>query len=239
MDYIGKKFKNKLGLEYVVIKRAASGKGRTNRYLVKFIETGYEIEAQGGGIRDGRVRDKLHKHIYGVACPGYIKQTPEVYQEYNLWSCMIARCYNPKNDNYSNYGGKGVTVCDRWLTFANFYEDISSIEGFNEELFKNKKISLDKDRKQQGATKKVYSLDTCCFLTHSEQNIYADYPVRSFKAISPKGVEYNTSNAASFAREHSLDPSSIIKALHGKLKTVAKWKFYSSEETCNDYPKEE
>ena len=240
MDYIGKKFINKLGLEYTVIRRAPISATRQYRYLVRFTETGYEVETQSGSITDGRVRDKLYKHIYGVACLGNIVQTSEVYQEYNLWSSMIARCYNPKKDNYKNYGAKGVTVCDRWLNFANFYEDLPKIENYNEELFRSHKISLDKDKKQfEKQDNKVYSLETCCFLTHAEQNVYAKYQVRSFKAVSPEGVEYNTSNAASFAREHRLDPSSVIKALHGKLKTVAKWKFCSSEETCNDYPKEE
>ena len=28
---------------------------------------------------------------------------------------MLARCYNIKNDNYEYYGGRGITVCERWL----------------------------------------------------------------------------------------------------------------------------
>jgi hypothetical protein len=27
---------------------------------------------------------------------------------------MISRCYNPNAGNYKNYGGRGITVCDRW-----------------------------------------------------------------------------------------------------------------------------
>jgi hypothetical protein len=42
-----------------------------------------------------------------------------------LWGCMKSRCYNPKHNSYSIYGGKGVTVCDRWMTFENFVEDMS------------------------------------------------------------------------------------------------------------------
>lgn len=37
------------------------------------------------------------------------------------------RCYNPKNNNYPNYGGRGVRVCDHWLGengFENFYENM-------------------------------------------------------------------------------------------------------------------
>jgi hypothetical protein len=44
--------------------------------------------------------------------------------EYNSWDSMVQRCSNP-NNNYSDYGGRGITVCDRWLeSFKNFYEDM-------------------------------------------------------------------------------------------------------------------
>jgi hypothetical protein len=35
--------------------------------------------------------------------------------EYKIWSAMIHRCYNPKNEAYKHYGGRGIIVCDRWL----------------------------------------------------------------------------------------------------------------------------
>ena len=31
---------------------------------------------------------------------------------------MLDRCRNPNNEAYSNYGGRGITVCDRWLVDA-------------------------------------------------------------------------------------------------------------------------
>lgn len=33
---------------------------------------------------------------------------------YNSWHAMKNRCYNPKHDNYPNYGGRGISVCDDW-----------------------------------------------------------------------------------------------------------------------------
>ena len=33
---------------------------------------------------------------------------------YNSWHAMKARCYNPKKDNYEQYGGRGIAVCDEW-----------------------------------------------------------------------------------------------------------------------------
>ena len=34
--------------------------------------------------------------------------------EYAIWRGMRMRCYNKNNDDYANYGGKGIRVCDRW-----------------------------------------------------------------------------------------------------------------------------
>ncbi len=39
---------------------------------------------------------------------------------YGLWKNMIDRCNNPKSISYPLYGGKGVTVCDEWMSFQNF-----------------------------------------------------------------------------------------------------------------------
>lgn len=47
--------------------------------------------------------------------------------EYRAWINMKARCYNSNVPNYENYGGRGITVCDRWRSnFDNFYTDIGS-----------------------------------------------------------------------------------------------------------------
>lgn len=46
-------------------------------------------------------------------CPGYWS-----------WGGMIQRCTNPKNPAYHNYGGRGILVCERWLQFSNFLEDM-------------------------------------------------------------------------------------------------------------------
>lgn len=39
---------------------------------------------------------------------------------YRIWSNMIQRCSNPKNDAYPLYGAKGIKVCDEWKDFATF-----------------------------------------------------------------------------------------------------------------------
>lgn len=37
---------------------------------------------------------------------------------------MIQRCTNPKRPNYKHYGGRGITVCERWRVYSNFVEDM-------------------------------------------------------------------------------------------------------------------
>lgn len=51
---------------------------------------------------------------------------------YKIWQGMKKRCLNPNATNYRFYGAKGIKVCDRWLTFENFAEDMS--EGYEDNL---------------------------------------------------------------------------------------------------------
>ena len=45
--------------------------------------------------------------------------------EYRAWADIKARCFNPNNKNYSDYGGRGIGVCDRWKnSFNNFFADM-------------------------------------------------------------------------------------------------------------------
>lgn len=44
--------------------------------------------------------------------------------EYAVWEGIIRRCDNPTSGNYQRYGGRGITVCDRWRSFENFFADM-------------------------------------------------------------------------------------------------------------------
>ena len=45
--------------------------------------------------------------------------------ERSIWNSMIQRCHNPNDKAYKNYGGRGITVCDRWRdSFEAFYTDM-------------------------------------------------------------------------------------------------------------------
>ena len=53
----------------------------------------------------------------------HINNTPT--SEYRSWQSMKTRCTNQKSPDYVYYGGRGITICDRWLnSFENFISDM-------------------------------------------------------------------------------------------------------------------
>ncbi len=49
-----------------------------------------------------------------------MRNTPE----YGVWDAMIQRCTNLNHASYHVYGGRGITVCNRWRDFSKFFEDM-------------------------------------------------------------------------------------------------------------------
>lgn len=76
---------------------------------------------------------------------------------YQTWYDMIRRCQNAKRSDYSRYGGRGISVCDRWLSFENFYADMG-----------NKPDGLSIDRIDNDGD---YNLANCRWATISEQSL--------------------------------------------------------------------
>jgi len=86
------------------------------------------------------------------------KLYPEEYKILrHKWGSMITRCTNPNNRNYVNYGGRGITVCDKWRKFSNFFE-WSLDNGFH--------LGLTIDRID---TNKGYEPNNCRYITNEEQ----------------------------------------------------------------------
>ena len=44
--------------------------------------------------------------------------------EHRIWKGMRKRCYNPKDHAWYAYGGRGITICERWNSFENFLTDM-------------------------------------------------------------------------------------------------------------------
>lgn len=56
-------------------------------------------------------------------------------KEYYAWAAIKQRCYNPKHNAYKNYGGRGITVCERWLnSFDNFLADMGEAPSKNHSI---------------------------------------------------------------------------------------------------------
>lgn len=67
----------------------------------------------------GCLRKELNKEFGGIVTHG--KSGTSIY---TIWQLMKERCFNKKRKEYDNYGGRGISVCKRWLKFENFYEDM-------------------------------------------------------------------------------------------------------------------
>lgn len=83
-------------------------------------------------------------HVKSCGClakTNAVKHNAIGTREYITWTNIKARCTNPNNNSYHNYGGRGITVCDKWLeSFENFYEDMGNCpKGFSIERVNNNK----------------------------------------------------------------------------------------------------
>lgn len=136
---------------------------------IKFIETGTIKEVRLADALVGNIRDDYRPTIHGVACIG---NGSSYHPAYNMWESMINRCYNANDANYKRYGAQGVTVCNKWLCFENFLEDLPNIDGYSEWVNNPGAYALDKDYKQMyfPKNKKIYSLETCCFIPYAENS---------------------------------------------------------------------
>lgn len=48
---------------------------------------------------------------------------------YQTWKGMMQRCYNPRANQYKDWGGRGIAVCERWRDTAVFIADITELLG--------------------------------------------------------------------------------------------------------------
>jgi hypothetical protein len=124
-------------------------------------ECGSTVTALGADLRGGNTKScgclqreaaantgrasRTHGHTVGARTPEYIS-----------WVSMWSRCTDPKATGYENYGGRGITVCERWKSFENFLSDMGP---------RPKGMTLDRERVNEG-----YKPSNCRWATDLEQS---------------------------------------------------------------------
>lgn len=94
---------------------------------------------------------------------------------YRSWCHMLGRCNNPNDARYSDWGGRGIKVCERWLKFENFFADMGE---------KPKTLTLERINNNKGYYKK-----NCKWATYSDQN--RNMRVYKTNKFGVSGVSWN------------------------------------------------
>ena len=112
----------------LTIEGDAPSRGRTRRCRAR-CECGAVVEVDVRAVRSGNTkscgclkREVLAERNKALSTHGesHFNMTPE----YSSWIAMRRRCLNPNMKAWPNYGGRGITICDRSSSFENFLADM-------------------------------------------------------------------------------------------------------------------
>lgn len=122
---------------------------------------------------------------------------------YRIWKDMNTRCNNPNYRLYKNYGGRGISICDRWEHFENFKEDMYPTY--------DEKLSIDRIDNNGN-----YCKENCKWSTDVEQNRNR----RMFKLTKEKVLEirnrYKYGNGRTLSKEFGVTPAVISEVVNKK-----------------------
>lgn len=145
---------------------------------------------------DGRIKPERLIRGYGVNRGEYPSNVGGVkLKQHRLWCDMLTRCYDEKyhvkKPTYLN-----TKVCERWLDYANFYEDITDMPFFGEENYQ-----LDKDILGDSS---IYSPQTCCFIPRELNALFktskeGDLPQGVSRIVFDTGCVYTATIQRSIA----------------------------------------
>jgi hypothetical protein len=136
------------------------------------------------------------------------------------WEGMMARCYDPNSPSYPTYGGKGVYVCDRWLEFKAFAEDVENLPVRSN----TGRLVLDKDGRGDGF---CYGPDHCQWISDRDNALLKSD--RIFTVIHPQRGVHSFTNPTAFCAEHGIDNRNFSDLWAGKknAKTREGWSLVS------------
>lgn len=146
--------KQMLGLVFgnLTVVEEAEERNRNNHimYLCE-CSCGNKKEVLGSSLRSGSTRSCGCLNVTCRQTHG-MESTPT----YRCYQQMKQRCYNENHKRFKDWGGRGITVCDRWLeSFENFFEDMGE---------KPESCTLDRVDNEKG-----YSKENCKWSTPKEQ----------------------------------------------------------------------
>ena len=144
---------------------------------------------------------------------------------HRIWKGIKARCYNPNREAYSNYGGRGITVCDEWKNDFQAFYDWAMANGYTDDL------TLDRIENDGN-----YEPDNCRWATRKEQGnnsrhnhlITAYGKTQTMQQWSDEtGISYNTMKTRI---RRGCTGEEIVKPInkrtitaHGETHTLKEW----------------
>ncbi len=166
----------------LVVGRDANKPSKAGAYWNCVCDCGKESSVRSGPLVNGQSTSCgcLSKELTRARS---IKHGMEGTPSYQLWDGMVRRCSNKNHAAYENYGARGIKVCERWLEFSNFYEDMG---------VRPDGMSLDRIDNNKG-----YSPDNCRWATHKQQ-------CRNTRSNHLKTLFCETRTIAGWADEFSL-----------------------------------
>jgi len=163
--------------------------------IVKFLKTGFITSVAARNLRVGSIRDKLSPDLHGVAFMGkgehLSRSLGKANKSYITWVNMLNRAYS-KSYHLKSPTYKNCTVAKEWHNYQNF-------ASWYEEHYKEG-LALDKDVLQRGVANKIYSPETCIFITLVENTL--ESACKEYKFRSPKGELTVIRNMAQFCKDN-------------------------------------
>lgn len=89
---------------------------------------------------------------------------------YRIWASLLQRTGNPKYTKYDLYGGKGIKLCKRWMSFINFYEDMGKSYEYHVKKHGEYNTSIDRHNGDFD-----YEPSNCRWATKREQRLNCNH----------------------------------------------------------------